>query len=82
MAQRRQRAPVYEMVLPEGTAGDVLTCIDAVLLFDLWDDLVLARHRARLGSRGWRRVSWVNSAPSWAARVEAVRRRHLASLTT
>lgn len=32
---------MYEIVLREGTAGDVLTYIDGVLLMDLWDELVL-----------------------------------------
>ena len=41
---RRQRARVYEIVLREGTADDLLTYIDGVLLTELWDDLVLPRH--------------------------------------
>ena len=43
MTERRQRARVYEMVLREGTPGDVLTYIDGLLLLDLWNDLVLPR---------------------------------------
>jgi transcriptional regulator with XRE-family HTH domain len=41
LRDRRQRAIVYERVLREGAAADVLTYIDGALLVDLWDDLVL-----------------------------------------
>jgi transcriptional regulator with XRE-family HTH domain len=41
LADRRQRARVYEMVLREGTAEDILTYIDGALLVDLWKELVL-----------------------------------------
>ena len=41
LADRRQRARVYEIVLREGTPDDVLAYIDGALLVDLWDDLVL-----------------------------------------
>lgn len=44
LRDRRQRARVYEIVLREGTADDMLTYIDGVLLLELWDDLVLPRH--------------------------------------
>ena len=43
MADRRDRARVYEAVLREGTAGDILTYIDGTLLVDLWPELVLPR---------------------------------------
>lgn len=43
LRDRRQRARVYEIVLREGTAADVLAYIDGVLLVDLWVDLVLPR---------------------------------------
>ncbi|MCA1703276.1 MAG: helix-turn-helix domain-containing protein [Actinobacteria bacterium] len=43
LRDRRQRARVYEITLREGTADDLLTYIDGVLLVDLWDDLVLPR---------------------------------------
>ena len=43
LRDRRQRARVYEIVLREGTADDVLAYIDGVLLVDLWDELVLPR---------------------------------------
>jgi transcriptional regulator with XRE-family HTH domain len=41
LADRQQRARVYEIVLREGTADDILTYIDGALLLDLWPDLVL-----------------------------------------
>jgi transcriptional regulator with XRE-family HTH domain len=41
LRDRRQRALVYERVLREGGAADVLTYIDGALLVDLWDELVL-----------------------------------------
>ncbi|MFP5021859.1 helix-turn-helix transcriptional regulator [Pseudonocardia phyllosphaerae] len=41
MRDRRQRGRVYEIVLREGTADDVLAYIDGALLIDLWPDLVL-----------------------------------------
>jgi transcriptional regulator with XRE-family HTH domain len=43
LRDRRQRARVYEIVLREGTADDLLIYIDGVLLVELWDDLVLPR---------------------------------------
>jgi transcriptional regulator with XRE-family HTH domain len=41
LRDRRQRARVYEVVLREGTAQDVLRYVDGALLVDLWDELVL-----------------------------------------
>jgi transcriptional regulator with XRE-family HTH domain len=41
LRDRRQRARTYEIVLREGTAEDLLTYVDGVLLVDLWEDLVL-----------------------------------------
>ncbi|MDQ1732076.1 MAG: hypothetical protein QOK10_2235 [Pseudonocardiales bacterium] len=43
MVERTDRARVYESVLSEGTADDVLTYIDGTLLVDLWPELVLPR---------------------------------------
>lgn len=43
LADRSQRARVYEIVLREGGPDDLLTYIDGALLADLWDDLVLPR---------------------------------------
>lgn len=43
LADRRQRARVYEIVLREGASRDVCTFIDGALLVDLWQDLVLPR---------------------------------------
>jgi transcriptional regulator with XRE-family HTH domain len=40
---RADRARVYEIVLLEGRAADILAYVDGVLLADLWDDLVLPR---------------------------------------
>lgn len=44
LSDRHQRAGVYEIVLREGTPGDVLTYIDGALLIDPWDTLVLPRN--------------------------------------
>ncbi len=41
LADRRQRARVYETVLREGGPTDVLRYVDGALLVDLWDELVL-----------------------------------------
>ena len=41
MSNRRDRARVYEIVLREGEAQDLLRYIDGTLLIDLWEDLVL-----------------------------------------
>lgn len=43
LADRSDRAEVYEIVLREGGEGDVLRYIDGTLLVDLWDELVLPR---------------------------------------
>jgi hypothetical protein len=41
LSVRRRRARVYEIVLREGTAQDILEYVDGTLLADLWPDLVL-----------------------------------------
>jgi len=41
LAERADRARVYEMVLREGSAEDIRAYVDGVLLVDLWDELVL-----------------------------------------
>lgn len=41
LADRRQRARVYEIVLREGRPADIRTLIDGALLVDLWEELVL-----------------------------------------
>lgn len=41
LADRRQRARVYEIVLREGTAQDIVDYIDGALLVDLWPELIL-----------------------------------------
>lgn len=41
LADRQDRARVYEIVLREGTQADLLAYIDGVLLVDAWDDLIL-----------------------------------------
>lgn len=43
LANRSERARVYEIVLREGGPEDVITYVDGVLLIDLWDELVLPR---------------------------------------
>lgn len=43
LADRCQRARVYEIVLREGGPDDILSYVDGALLVDLWDDLVLPR---------------------------------------
>jgi transcriptional regulator with XRE-family HTH domain len=43
LAERADRARVYETVLREGTADDVLGYVDGALLVDLWPELVLPR---------------------------------------
>lgn len=43
LADRRQRARVYEIVLREGMPEHVLEYLDGALLVDLWDDLVVPR---------------------------------------
>jgi hypothetical protein len=41
LADRRQRARVYEIVLREGTGQDIADYVDGALLIDLWPDLIL-----------------------------------------
>jgi transcriptional regulator with XRE-family HTH domain len=41
LADRRERARVYEIVLREGTGQDITDYVDGVLLVDLWPDLIL-----------------------------------------
>jgi len=41
LADRTDRARVYEIVLREGTPTDVRTYIDGALLIDVWHELVL-----------------------------------------
>lgn len=43
LADRSDRARLYELVLTEGTQEDVTTYIDGALLVDLWNDMVLPR---------------------------------------
>jgi len=43
LADRADRARVYETVLREGGPDDVLRYVDGALLVDLWQDLVLPR---------------------------------------
>lgn len=43
LAERGDRARVYEVILQEGRPADILAYVDGVLLADLWDDLVLPR---------------------------------------
>lgn len=43
LADRSDRARVYELVLTEGTSEDVTTYVDGALLVDLWNDMVLPR---------------------------------------
>lgn len=43
LADRRQRARVYETVLREGRPADIESIIDGALLIDLWNQLVLPR---------------------------------------
>ncbi len=43
MAERTDRARVYEAVLGQGTADDILAYVDGTLLVDLWPELVLPR---------------------------------------
>lgn len=43
LGDRDDRARVYEIVLREGRASDLLAYVDGALLVDLWNDLVLPR---------------------------------------
>ena len=53
LADRGDRARLYEVVLREGTAEDVVRYVDGALLVDLWDELVLPKTVA--WRRQWRR---------------------------
>lgn len=44
MADRGDRARLYELVLREGAPAEILRYLDGVLLVDLWDVLVLPRY--------------------------------------
>ncbi|MDZ7577055.1 MAG: helix-turn-helix transcriptional regulator [Candidatus Nanopelagicales bacterium] len=41
LADRHDRARVYEIVIREGRAEDISTYVDGALLVDVWEDLVL-----------------------------------------
>lgn len=41
LADRTQRALVYQAVLTEGTADDILDFVDGALLVDLWGEMLL-----------------------------------------
>jgi transcriptional regulator with XRE-family HTH domain len=41
LADRRQRARVYEILLREGTGQDIADYVDGALLVDLWPELIL-----------------------------------------
>lgn len=43
LADRRERARAYEIVLREGTPADIESIVDGSLLLDLWDELLLPR---------------------------------------
>lgn len=43
MADRAERARVYEIVLQEGGVDDILAYVDGALLVDLWHELVIPR---------------------------------------
>ena len=43
LADRAQRARVYEVLLREGRPADIFEYVDGALLVDLWDELVLPR---------------------------------------
>ncbi len=43
LSERGDRARVYELVLREGSADDLLRYVDGALLVDLWNELVLPR---------------------------------------
>jgi transcriptional regulator with XRE-family HTH domain len=43
LADPHERARCYEVVLREGTPGDIATYLDGALLADAWPDLVLPR---------------------------------------
>lgn len=43
LADRRQRARIYEVLLREGGSKDIAATVDGTLLVDLWNELVLPR---------------------------------------
>ncbi len=43
LADRRQRARCYEVVIREGMPADILRYVDGALLIDLWSEIVLPR---------------------------------------
>lgn len=43
LADRRQRARAYEVVLREGSPADIESIVDGALLVDQWEDIVLPR---------------------------------------
>jgi hypothetical protein len=55
LADRGDRARVYEQVLREGTEDDVRFYVDAEQLLELWDDLVLPP-AVRQAWSGWVRA--------------------------
>jgi hypothetical protein len=44
LADRSDRARLYELVLREGGPAEIVAYVDGVLLADLWDELVLPRY--------------------------------------
>jgi hypothetical protein len=44
LADRGDRARLYELVLREGGSEDILRLVDGVLLVDLWGELVLPKY--------------------------------------
>jgi hypothetical protein len=59
LADRRQRAQVYEIVLTEGTEDDVRRLIDVDELIGLWGDLWLSPHVRRAWADHLRRLRGV-----------------------
>jgi transcriptional regulator with XRE-family HTH domain len=43
LADRRERARIYEVVLREGRPADIESIVDGALLADQWDEIVLPR---------------------------------------
>lgn len=44
LADRSDRARLYERVLTEGTSDDIVFYVDLGLLVDVWDEMVLPAH--------------------------------------
>jgi hypothetical protein len=59
LADRRQRAQVYEIVLTEGTDDDVRFFIDVDELIDLWSDMWLSPHVRRAWAKQLRQLRGV-----------------------